>query len=65
MSREIEKYIMAHKETYALKATSTVVGSRRALSGENETGDNMFYITMELYDMEPQSFINKYLNFRT
>jgi len=62
MSREIENYIMAHKETYALKATSTVVGSRRALSGENETGDNMFYITMELYDMEPQSFINKYVN---
>ena len=62
MSKELEEYIMEHKETYALKATSTVVGSRRALSGENETGDNLFYITMELYDMEPQSFIDAYIN---
>jgi len=62
MSKELENYIMEHKEVYSLKATSTVVGSRRALSGENETGDNLFYITMELYDMEPQSFINAYIN---
>jgi len=62
ISKVVEKYIIEHKDTYALKATSTVVGSRRALSGENETGDNMFYITMELYDMEPQSFIDAYIN---
>ncbi len=59
---EIEKLIIENKEMYALKATSAVVGSRRAVSGENEAGDNMLYVTMELYDMEPQSFIDKYVN---
>ena len=62
IAKELEKYILANKDTYALKATSTVVGFRRALSGENENGDNMLYITMELYDMEPQSFIDAYIN---
>jgi len=62
IAKDLEKYILENKETYALKSTSTVVGFRRALSGENETGDNMLYITMELYDMEPQSFIDAYVN---
>jgi len=62
IAKELEKYVLENKDTYALKATSTVVGFRRALSGENENGDNMLYITMELYDMEPQSFIDAYVN---
>lgn len=62
IAEEIEKRIIENKEMYALKATSAVVGSRRAVSGENESGDNMLYVTMELYDMEPQSFIDKYVN---
>jgi len=59
---KIEKYILAHKEEYALKATSTVIGSRRSLAGENEGGDNMFYITIEMFDLKPRSFINTYIN---
>jgi multidrug efflux pump subunit AcrB len=62
IAQEIEKYILSHKQEYALKATSTVIGSRRSLAGENEKGDNMLYITLELYDMKPQSFINAYIN---
>ena len=62
ISKEIEKYIISHKEEYALKATSSVIGSRRALSGANEEGDNMLYVTMELYDMESQNFIDAYVN---
>ncbi|RUM68524.1 MAG: AcrB/AcrD/AcrF family protein [Sulfurospirillum sp.] len=62
IAQEIERYIMKHKSEYALKATSTVIGSRRSLAGENEKGDNMLYITLELYDMKPQSFINAYIN---
>ena len=62
IAKELEEYVLLHKDTYALKSTSTVVGFRRALSGENENGDNMLYITMELYDMEPQSFIDAYVN---
>ncbi len=62
IAKKIEKHILQNRQRYALKATSTVIGSRRSLAGENEKGDNMFYITLELYDMKPQSFINAYIN---
>ncbi|OYY56110.1 MAG: resistance-nodulation-cell division family transporter, partial [Sulfurovum sp. 28-43-6] len=62
IAKVLEEHVLANKDVYALKATSTVVGSRRALSGDNEAGDNMFYITLELFDMEPQNFIDAYLN---
>lgn len=62
IAKEIEKRILSHKKEYALVSTSTIIGSRRSLAGENEKGDNMFYITMELSDMKPQSFINAYIN---
>jgi multidrug efflux pump subunit AcrB len=62
IAKELEKYVLSQKDIYAIKSTSTVVGYRKALSGENENGDNMLYITMELYDMEPQSFIDAYIN---
>jgi multidrug efflux pump subunit AcrB len=62
IAKVLEEHVLAHKDVYALKATSTVIGSRRALSGDNEAGDNMFYITLELFDMEPQNFIDAYLS---
>ncbi len=62
IAKEIENHILQNRKKYSLKATSTVIGSRRSLAGENEKGDNMFYITLELYDMKPQSFINAYIN---
>lgn len=62
IAKEMEKHILEHKKNYAIKSTSTIIGYRRALSGASENGDNMIYITMELYDMEPQSFIDAYIN---
>jgi multidrug efflux pump subunit AcrB len=62
IAKELEQHVLAKKDFYALKSTSTVVGYRKALSGASENGDNMLYITMELYDMEPQSFIDAYVN---
>ena len=61
IAKELEAYALSQKDVYAIKSTSMVVGYRRALSGENENGDNMLYITMELYDMEPQSFMDAYI----
>ena len=61
IAKELEKYALSQKETYAIKSSSTVVGYRKALSGENENGDNMLYITLELYDMKPQSFLDAYI----
>ncbi|HSR73905.1 MAG TPA: efflux RND transporter permease subunit, partial [Sulfurovum sp.] len=62
IAKELEQHVLEKKEFYALKSTSMVVGFRRALSGANENGDNMLYITAELYDMKPQSFIDAYVN---
>ena len=62
IAKTIEKQILEHKDHYAIKSTSTIIGYRRALSGANENGDNMIYITIELFDMEPQSFIDAYIN---
>ncbi len=62
IAHEIQKFVLEHKKEYALSATSTVIGSRRSLSGENEKGENMIYITLELYDMKPQSFLNAWIN---
>ncbi len=62
ISEDIQKDILSHKKEYSLVATSTVIGSRRSLGGENEKGDNMFYITLELHDLKPKSFINAYIN---
>ena len=62
IAKELEQHVLEKKDFYALKSTSMVVGYRRALSGVNENGDNMLYITMELYDMKPQSFIDAYIN---
>ncbi|MDD3591463.1 MAG: efflux RND transporter permease subunit [Sulfurovum sp.] len=62
ITEEIEKFVIRNKEKYALKATSTVTGSRVALSGESEQGENLFYITLELYDMKPQNFIDAFVN---
>jgi len=62
ISEDIQNDIIKHKKEYSLVATSTIIGSRRSLGGENEKGDNMFYITLELHDLKPKSFINAYIN---
>ncbi|QFR49421.1 efflux RND transporter permease subunit [Sulfurimonas lithotrophica] len=60
--KEIEYELMQHSEEFSLKSTSAVSGYRRSLAGETELNDNVFFITMELYDRADTNFINKYLN---
>ena len=62
IAKEIEKELMDHGKEFALKSTSAVSGYRRSLSGETELNNNVFYITMELYDREDDNFINRYIN---
>jgi multidrug efflux pump subunit AcrB len=62
IAKEIEALIRESREEYTLKSTSTVAGSRVAFSGESEQGENLFYITLELYDIKPQNFIDAYIN---
>ena len=62
VAREIEKTMMENKEEFSIKTTSTTAGYRRSLAGETELENNVFYITIELYDRKEVSFINKYIN---
>ena len=62
IAKEIEADLRKHGKEFSLKSTSATSGYRRSLSGESEHNNNVFYITLELYDREESSWINKYLN---
>ena len=61
VAHAIEKRLMAAGETFALKSVSTVTGSRVSMAGDAETGENVFLVTMELYDMVPDNAFDRYL----
>jgi len=62
IAKEIEAELRKHPDEFSLKSTSSTSGYRRSLSGETEFNNNVFYITMELYDRKETNFINEYLN---
>ena len=62
VAREIEQLMMDNAEEFAIKTTSSSAGYRRSLAGETELNNNVFYITIELYDKIESSWINKYIN---
>jgi len=61
VAQAIEKRIMASGKTFALKSVSTVTGSRVSMAGDAESGEHVFLVTMELYDMVPDNFFDRYL----
>jgi len=62
IAREIETKMIQNAERFSIKTTSTTAGYRRSLAGETELINNVFYITIELYDVVETSWINKYIN---
>ena len=62
IAKEVEAELMRHGEEFSLKSISSTSGYRRSLSGETERNNNVFYITMELYDRKDANWINEYLN---
>lgn len=60
-ARAIEQKILASGEQFALKSVSTVTGSRVSMAGDTESGNHVFLVTMELYDMEPDNVFDRYL----
>ena len=62
IAKEIEATMMQHAKEFSLKSITSTSGYRRSLSGETERTNNVFYITMELYDREETNFMNKYVN---
>ncbi|MDA7817587.1 efflux RND transporter permease subunit [Sulfurimonas sp.] len=63
ISREIESKMMEHKEEFSLKSITATSGYRRSLSGETEHNNNVFFITMELYDRQESSWVNALMDF--
>ncbi len=62
IAKEIEKTMIAHSDEFSIKTTSMTTGYRRSLAGETELNNNVFYITLELYDRIETNWINKYIN---
>ncbi len=62
IAREIELELMKHSKEFSLKSISMTSGYRRSLSGETQTNNAVFFLTMELYDREETNWINKYIN---
>ncbi len=62
IASEIEKLMMQHADEFSIKTTSATTGYRRSLAGETELSNNVFYITLELYDRKETNWINRYVN---
>ena len=62
IASEIEREMMKYSEEFSLKSISATSGYRRSLSGETQRNNSVFFITMELYDREETSWINKYIS---
>ncbi len=62
IASEIEAKMMEYSEEFSLKSISATSGYRRSLSGDTQRNNSVFFITMELYDREETSWINKYIS---
>ncbi|MDQ7060780.1 MAG: efflux RND transporter permease subunit [Sulfurimonas sp.] len=62
IASEMEKVMMAHADEFSIKTTSMTTGYRRSIAGETELNNNVFYITLELYEREETNWINAYVN---
>lgn len=62
VSKEIEKLMISHSDEFSIKTTSTTTGYRRGMAGDMELNNNVFYITLELYDRKETNWVNKYVN---
>ncbi len=61
-TQAITKYLLEHQTRYGLKSVSAITGTRVDAAGENESGNHVFYITMKLYELAPESFIDRWIN---
>jgi multidrug efflux pump subunit AcrB len=62
IAKEIEAELTKYSDEFSLKSTSSNSGRRRSLSGDTEQTNNVFFITMELYDREEPNWVNRYIN---
>ena len=59
--RILSEQIMQKSKELSIKNISTSVGYRVKAIRESETGENLFYILLEMYELEPQNFVDKFI----
>ena len=57
----IEKDILQNKKSFFVKDISSTAGYRRSATGTAEMYPYVGYISLELYKMEPQNFVDRYI----
>ena len=62
IAKEIQTEMLKYSDEFSLKSISSTSGYRRSLSGDTQRNNSVFFITMELYDREETSWINKYIS---
>lgn len=62
IAKELEAFIIKNDKEFSLKSISSTSGYRRSLSGETEFNNNVFFITLELYDRKDSNWVSKYVN---
>ena len=62
VANRIEKELLAKKEELSIKSISALTGKRRSVSGSWDTGSNLFYLTIELEELVPENWVNRYVN---
>lgn len=61
IARVVEKQMLEKGEAFFVKSVSAVAGSRVSMAGEAQSGENVFMVTIELYDMAPNNLFDRYL----
>lgn len=57
----ISQDLVKSKEKFGIQTVSSVAGYRRNTEGTRESYPYVSYITLELFKLEPQSFLDKYI----
>lgn len=61
IAKEIELEIRKHQSELSIANLSTIAGFRRNARNKNESGSNLFYLFIELNELVPQNFVDKYI----
>ena len=62
IAKQFEQEILKHKEELFVEAINTTVGFYKAINGTQETINNAFTITLDLYPFNEDNWIHNYLN---
>lgn len=62
ISKEIEDELLKYKEKLSIKSISATTGYRQAISNDIENGNNMIFLTLELFEKTPENILDKYIN---